>query len=676
MQKLGDYRIIKLLGRGQFGETFKAVKDGLTVALKVIKEEAVQAGFDIRYFQKEVKALQKAIGPNVIRFIDSGTAKLGEEMRYFVVMEYLEGDDLAKTFDKVGHTFPENTLKNILIQVVSGLECIHDKNIIHRDLKPANIFLEKNGVVKLLDFGLVKMLDYTTIATRAGQPVGTPLYMAPEILRGDKIDYRADFYSLGVLTYYLVTSGNYPIRAATPIELYMKLVNNPPMRPTHYNKNISHEFENLILTLLGKQPYERINNHQDIINAVKSIPITIPFKKTILTKTYRKKFAKKCYFRLLNNEKSVIESFVQSGGKMDGFVFPANFLPMYQNSLVAFQKLKLAYLFDPATCRLPYSSFALTKGLRNLPYVPDKENILTPDMLGTLKGLQEYARGCIDWQLKWDCSTLVAPFHYSQNSSSRWLETDIKLIEESISYAKEKDSSLSVFAGVCTNIEHLTVEDNRLDLLNRYSRVNADGYLFYVDNLNERTTNPLQITSYLKLLTLFQKLGKPVYACRIGTLGLGLLSAGIDGITSGIASLSSFSESDLLEDRATGYNMKSKYYIPSMLLTIPVEMAKDILSDTRNGHMRCTCKYCKGNTQNISVAAKQHFLEIRTQEISQINSFKSTEERLSWFSKKVEVAIRNCKSVYDQRLVKLTPSHYSHLKIWLQVFSPKKKGST
>jgi serine/threonine-protein kinase len=668
MPEINGYQLGRLLGQGTFGETYEATKGGQRVALKLIREEAVLQGWDARRFEREVRALQKAVGPNVVKFIEAGEAPLGNETRLFVVMEYLEGQDLSKFFRAANNQIAEETIKDILVQIVSGLRTIHAQNIIHRDLKPANVFVTQSGQVKLLDFGLVKMLDYTTLTTAPGQPIGTPVFIAPEILRGDDVDIRTDFYSLGVLTYHLVTKGQYPFEARTPLELYAKVVNNPPLPPTRHNQSVSSEFENLILVLLSKQPYERTFNHDELERAIRSTPIIIPRAAPAVVRTKRTEFPKRCFFRLLQTEKSDVERFIQAGGKMDAIEFPANFLPRLQNSLAAYKRLGIDFLFDPVTYRLTYSSFAQTDGLVKLPYVPDPNNVLTVRDLQTLQALQKYARGCIDWQMKWGCSTLVAPFHFCRDLGSPWVDIDIKLIEEAASYAKTLKAAPPVYAGLCLNIEQYTVAANRLALLNRYSRARADGYLFYMDVIDERTNNPLQLRALLDLLRVFQKLGRPVFGCRVGTLGLALLAAGVDGISNGIASLSSFSEANLLVNRQANYDMTKKYYIPGMMLTLPVPMAEDILSDNRNASLRCGCPHCQGASRNLSRGSKAHFLHARTTEVRQLNALQSTDERIAWLRQRVDNAIQVCNRIRSQQLVELQPGYFSHLRTWLDVF--------
>jgi serine/threonine-protein kinase len=668
MPEINGYELGRLLGQGTFGETYEAAKGGQRVALKLIREEAVLHGWDARRFEREVRALQKAVGPNVVKFIESGEAPLGNETRLFVVLEYLEGQDLSKYFRAFKNQLAEETIKNILVQIVAGLRIIHSHNIIHRDLKPANVFVTKDEEIKLLDFGLVKMLDYTTLTTAPGQPIGTPLYIAPEILRGDEVDIRADFYSLGVLMYHLITGGQHPFEARTPLELYAKVVNNPPLPPTRHNQSISSEFENLILVLLSKQPYERTFNHDEVERAIRSIPIIIPQTPPAIVRTKRTEYPKRCFFRLLQNEKGDVERFVQAGGKMDAIEYPANFLPRLQNSLAGYRQFGIEYFFDPVTYRLTYSSFAQTEGLVKLPYVPDPNNVLTPRDLQTIQALQKYARGCIDWQVKWGCATLVAPFHFCHDLGSPWIDIDIKLIEEAVSYAKSLKGAPPVFAGLCLNIEQYTVTANRLALLNRYSRARADGYLFYVDTIDERTNNPLQLRALLDLLQMFQRLSKPVFACRVGTLGLALLAAGVDGISNGIASLSSFSEANLLINRSTGYDMTKKYYVPDMMLTLPAPMVEDILSDSRNANLRCKCPHCQGAARNLGRGAKPHFLYARTNEVNQLNALHNKAERVRWLQQRIDSGIQACNRIRGQQSVDLQPGYYSHLRTWLDVF--------
>jgi len=669
MVDVAGYVVGKLLGQGTYGQTFEATKDGQRYALKLIKAEALRLGFDLRRFQREVRALQKVTGPHVVQIREAGATNVGKDLRYYIVMEYLEGNSLAQAFRDAGLEFDEPRLKGILTQIVSGLEAMFDQNIIHRDLKPENVFVTDAGTVKLLDFGLVKMLDYTTLTSTPGRAIGTPLYIAPEILRGDEVDFRADFYSLGVLIYHLATKGNYPFTADTPLELYAHVVDTEPVRPVKYNPALSNSFENLVLTLLAKQPYERVYGHDELKVAIETTPLTVPRALKAESRQKREACPKRCFIRLLQNEIGVVRQFVQQGVKPDGIVYQANFLPKFKKSLAELRTLGVPYALDPVTYRLAYSSFAQTKGLSELPYVLDRLSTLTPAMLQSLDAQQNYARGVIDWQTNWDCDYLTAPFHYARDLGSPWMDIDIKLIQESIACAQSLAKGKPIFAGLCFNIEAYANSDNRLALLNRYSRAKPDGYFFYVDGIDERTNNPLQIQALLGLLRLFQRMGKPVFACRVGTLGLGLLAAGVDGMSVGIASLTGFSESTLLVNRAVGYDMTTKYYIPGLLLTLPVPLAEDILR--RNTTLRCQCPACSGSYKDLERVAKVHYLHVRSAEIAEMNGIADTVRRTEAFSRRVAEALARCEAIRKKQPEYLQPGHYAHLRTWQQVFKPQ-----
>jgi eukaryotic-like serine/threonine-protein kinase len=668
MTDVAGYRLGRLLGGGAFGQTYEATKSGERFAIKLIREEAMQQGFDLRRFQREVSSLQKAKGPHVVEFIEAGITPLGNETRYFVVLEYLDGNNLADHFKGAGQNYEVAQLKSILCQVLLGLETVHAKNIVHRDLKPANIFVTVDGTVKLLDFGLVKMLDYTTLTTQPGQAIGTPMYIAPEILRGDDVDWRADFYSFGVLIYHLVTGGKYPFEARSPLELYARVVNNSPISPTNHCRNLSHELENFILELLAKQPYQRNFQHKELREAITRMRFTALSLGESTVRARNRVFPKQCFFRLLQTEATVVQEFLRGGRDIDGFEFPANLLPRYQKGLTALKNLGLRFQFDPVTYRLQYSSFAQTDGLVQLPYVRNKDSILTPESLQPLDEQKWYVKACIDWQIKWGCSNLVAPFHFCRDLGFQWIDIDVKLIDESTEYAKSLSARQPLFAGLCFSIETYTAEANRLALLNRYSRAKASGYMLYGDSIDERNTNPLHLRSFLDLLKLFQRLGKPVFACRVGTLGLGLLAAGVDGMTSGIASLSSFSESNLLVNRAKGYDMSQKYYLPRLMLTLPIPMVEDILQHRGNSDLKCSCRDCDGRSRELGRVSKPHFLEVRTGEIAHLNSLPNTQDRIAWFRGRVEDALELCKRIRQQGKVDLKPEAFAHLRTWLAVF--------
>ena len=150
MLNVAGYVVGTLLGQGTYGQTFEATKNGQRFALKLIRAEALRFGFDPRRFQREVRALQKAAGPHVVEIMEAGETKVGKDLRYYIVMEYLEGCSLAQAFRDAGLQFDEPRLKSILTQIVSGLKSIYEQNIIHRDLKPENVFVTPPALVTVV----------------------------------------------------------------------------------------------------------------------------------------------------------------------------------------------------------------------------------------------------------------------------------------------------------------------------------------------------------------------------------------------------------------------------------------------------------------------------------------------------------------------------------------------
>ena len=656
------YEIISTIGSGAFGRTYRVRKGGNIYAMKVLKPEAVRDEIDRKRFQRECRALQKITSDYVVPYYDHGVVEQDGADTYYIVMGFVEGSDLQRRLRGRNFPLPEAEIRTVLSQVLKGLSDIHKQRIIHRDLKPSNIFITKDGAVKVLDFGLVKMIDYTTL-TMTGAAVGTPLYMSPEEMQGKEIDHRSDLYSFGVLLYHLLT-GTYPFTADNAMQLIYRVTQEVPKRPTEHKAEISNRLENIVLRLLEKEPYLRPSNAAEVAELLERTPFfredEVPVS---VDKTWR--LARRmCFIRLLHNEKGVMERFL-AREPVDGVVFQASYVPRYEGHLQMLRAKSVPYFFDPSTNRLAYSKFSETQGLRELPYVFDKMNRLTPGKLRSLNDIRRYVSEVLNWQIQHGCTYLVAPFHFSKTLTSEWLEVDLKLISEAREYLTTKSRDEKLFAAICTNIEDLTDEENRKLLVNRYSKHPVDGYLFYIDLIQEQTNVPAQLYSYLSMLVDFKALGKPLIACRVGNLGLGILSLGIDAFEAGIASLSFFSEKTLLADRPSGYTMQIKYYIPELLANLQVEAAIDILSSTQYKSLICDCPYCAGRTdESLRRVAKEHFLYRRSQDLKSINAV-AEGKRLLAFLERTERALQLSSDIRRKLGVEIPNQHF---KTWLEVF--------
>ena len=257
------FKILRLIGRGGMGEVFEAehVTLGKRVAIKLMLEKYSGDGEAIARFTREAHAASRIGNPHIIDVSDIGTAPDG---RAFVVMELLHGSPLSKVIEDGGPMAPQRAL-NIMRQVLRAVGAAHAKGIVHRDLKPDNIFLVEGGeqqdFVKLLDFGISKMMDpdlqaAATKLTTTGVVMGTPLYMAPEQAMGVDIDHLADIYACGVILYEML-AGRPPFEGATYAVLVAKLLTTEPPLLSDVRPGIAPKLVAAVHRALEKEPKSR-----------------------------------------------------------------------------------------------------------------------------------------------------------------------------------------------------------------------------------------------------------------------------------------------------------------------------------------------------------------------------------------------------------------------------------
>ncbi len=223
------YRLEALIGRGGMGAVFRArdVRLERDVALKVVRADLVLAPEARTRFRREAQIVARLQHPAVVTVFDYGTLPDGAA---FLVMEYVRGEDLRGLLKREGQLDPLRVVE-LIAGISAGVEAAHAAGVLHRDLKPENVLLPANGTgPKVLDFGVAKMIDAPgelgTTQTRGSTIVGTPAYMAPEQLRGEQVDGRADVFSLGVMTYEALT-GRLPYGAGSFVDIGVKQAAGP-----------------------------------------------------------------------------------------------------------------------------------------------------------------------------------------------------------------------------------------------------------------------------------------------------------------------------------------------------------------------------------------------------------------------------------------------------------------
>jgi serine/threonine protein kinase/Tfp pilus assembly protein PilF len=263
---ISHYKIVEKLGSGGMGIVYKAqdLKLDRHVALKFLPPHLTTSEEEKHRFIHEAKAASSLDHNNIcaIHEIDET-----EDGQLFISMSYYEGATLNERIkDK---PLPIEEAIDITIQIVQGLTKAHEKEIVHRDIKPANIMLTKEGVVKVLDFGLAKLATQTKL-TKDGTALGTIAYMSPEQARGDEVDHRTDIWSLGVIMYEMVT-GQLPFRGEYEQAVVFSILNEEP----EPEPSMHTECERIINKALAKNPEERYSQVEEILKDLKSLRKTI-----------------------------------------------------------------------------------------------------------------------------------------------------------------------------------------------------------------------------------------------------------------------------------------------------------------------------------------------------------------------------------------------------------------
>lgn len=259
--RIGNCRIIEEVGSGGMAVVFKAVQDqlGRTVAIKALKSSIAQESQFAERFEREARFMAAFQQENIINIHDF--IKMDETM--YIVMEYVEGVDLYDLLDE-GRDLPSEGAAIIALQVARALNHAHFRGVIHRDIKPANIMLSIQGEVKLMDFGIAHA-DTLSDLTETGTGLGTPSYMSPEQILGEKLDPRSDIWSLGVVFYQMLT-GQKPFIEDSRRSVLQKIRLERYVPARKINPKIPRPLERVLARCMAKVPADRYPSMQTLIH--------------------------------------------------------------------------------------------------------------------------------------------------------------------------------------------------------------------------------------------------------------------------------------------------------------------------------------------------------------------------------------------------------------------------
>ena len=276
-EQISHYHIISKLGAGGMGVVWRARDTRLDreVAIKFLPEAFAEDPHRLRRFEQEARATSALNHPNILTIFDTGL----HDGAPYLVAELLEGEELRAQLN-AGAILPRKAIEYAQ-QIAQGLAAAHEKGIVHRDLKPENLFITRDGRVKILDFGLAKLkaqaaepadsqADTQRKMTDPGTVLGTVGYMAPEQVRGQEADHRADIFAFGVILYEML-SGRRPFSGESAIEVMNAILKEEPPELSETNAKISPQLEKIVRRCLEKKPDRRFQSASDLGFALEAL---------------------------------------------------------------------------------------------------------------------------------------------------------------------------------------------------------------------------------------------------------------------------------------------------------------------------------------------------------------------------------------------------------------------
>ncbi|MAG55232.1 MAG: hypothetical protein CMJ83_02975 [Planctomycetes bacterium] len=261
----GYIEIRRRLGQGGIGTVYEAWdhNKARSIALKFLRTDHAIGKEMVLRFQREGRRFRELRHPNVVRVLGLGQ----KDGLIFIASEYVDGRNLAEILDERGSLQIDEAL-GLCQEIARGLDAAHAQRIVHRDMKPENVMIRtSDGAVKVVDFGIAKVLDSQSIVSQPGVYLGTPGYSAPEQIKGDDVDCRADIFALGAILYELLT-GRIAFRGRNTVQILRSTTDREPISPTKFNDSVVRPVAKLISSMIEKNPRRRPKDMTAVIDAI------------------------------------------------------------------------------------------------------------------------------------------------------------------------------------------------------------------------------------------------------------------------------------------------------------------------------------------------------------------------------------------------------------------------